>query len=965
MVNTAPFASFELLNDDFIDSLSIRVLTYQHKTTGAIHYHFAADDDHKVFMVALRTLPMDSTGVAHILEHTVLCGSEKYPVRDPFFMMIRRSINSFMNAFTSSDWTAYPFATENDKDFRNLLEVYMDAVFFPNLHELDFAQEGHRFEFETMEDASSPLTYKGVVFNEMKGAMSSPVSTLWQALTTELYPSTTYHYNSGGEPVDIPNLTHEQLVKFHQDHYHPSNSVFMTYGNQNPADLQQNFEELALKRFSKSAPIFVGTETRLTEPKVVEQTYALDEEDTSNKTHIVLSWLLGENQNPLEVLKAHLLSSVLFNNSSSPLLAVLEQTDLGVAPSPLCGLEDSNKEMVFAAGVQGSEPENAQAVEDLILGELARIVKDGVEQELVDAMLHQLELSQREVGGDSYPYGLEIMLSALPAALHQGDPVALLDLEASLAKLQQEIADPKFIPNLIQTWLLDNPHRVRLTLKPDTELSAAKAAAEKQKLAEIQAGLSKEQQQEIIKQAQALEERQAQIDDPNILPKVTKEDVNPAVKQLAAKQKTNNLTGYEVGTNGLVYQQLILDLPELTEQEQAILPLFNATLSQVGSGGRDYLATQALRAAKTGGIAARSSVRADLDDANKFVATYKITGKALNRHQQDLTDLMDEVLNQVDFAETKRIQDLVGQMRASITNRITGSGHTYAMGAATQSFSTAAKWAFERGGLAGINFIKEVDDSLKDEAKLAQLAESLAGIREKIAAAPRQGLLIADEAGYNQAWSSFEKLANTEHAAASKFSLAKAEGAEDQAWITSTSVNFCAQAHQAVMPNHPDAPLLAVLGACLRNGFLHSAIREKGGAYGGGSSYNASAGAFVFFSYRDPRLLETYADFERALNWLNTDAKQEQVDEAILNIISALDKPGSPAGEAIKAFYQDFYGNTPAKRQEYRSRVLAANLADLQRVADKYLTNPAVKAVICPASEKDLLAEQGFVIYQV
>ena len=965
------FETFEFIREDLIDSLSVKVQTFRHKVTGAMHYHLAADDDHKVFMVALRTVPEDSTGVAHILEHTVLCGSERYPVRDPFFMMIRRSINTFMNAFTSSDWTAYPFATENDKDYQNLLQVYMDAVFFPNLDPLDFAQEGHRFEFETMTDASSTLTYKGVVFNEMKGAMSSPVSTLWQVLTSELYPTSTYHYNSGGEPEAIPDLTHAQLVEFHRSHYHPSNAVFMTYGNQDPADLQTDFERLALARFSQPVePIYVETEQRFSAPKVIEQAYALDEEDVSNKTHIVIGWLLGLNKNPMDVLKGHLLASVLLDNSASPLRFVLEQTELATAPSPLCGLEDSNKEMAFVVGVQGSEPEHAQAVEDLIINELQRIVKEGVEQSQVEAMLHQLELSQREVGGDSYPYGLELMLGALPAALHQGDPVALLDVDKVLLELQQEVSHPDFIPNLVQAWLLDNPHRVRLTLKPDTQLSAQREQAEKDKLAAIQQTLTAAEQQAIIDQAVALEQRQAQQDDPTILPKVTKDDVNPEIIQVLPKQTAQQVggkvTAYECGTNGLVYQQLIVDMPDLTESEQALMPLFNSCLTEVGSGGRDYLATQSLQAAVTGGVSARSAVRADLADNTRYHSHFMLTGKALNRHHQDLAMLLQQTLLTVDFSETERLRDLVGQIRSSMEHRITGSGHSLAMSAATQAFSPVAQWNFQRSGLAGIQFIKQLDKSLNDGVALQDFAQQLATIRDKIAQSPKQALLVADETGYQQAWSGITALLDESSGAhTSQLNLPQPQPIKHQAWLTSTQVNFCAQAYPAVMSGHEDAPLLSVLSACLRNGFLHSSIREKGGAYGGGASFDSEAGALVMYSYRDPRLMDTFADFERALDWLMTSATQEQVDEAILNIVSAMDKPGSPAGEAKKAFYQELYGRNHDKRVAYRQAVLKADLAQVRGVAERYLLALPTRAVLTQATQSDLLQQQGFSIHRL
>jgi len=965
--NTHP--AFEFRNAHYIDSLNVTVEHYEHKVTGAAHYHLAADDPQNVFMVALRTVPMDSTGVAHILEHTVLCGSEKYPVRDPFFMMIRRSLNTFMNAFTSSDWTAYPFATENRKDFQNLLQVYMDAVFFPNIDELDFAQEGHRFEFSEMTNSESDLTYKGVVFNEMKGAMSSPVSTLWQTLTEVLYPTSTYHYNSGGEPVDIPDLSYQQLVDFHTLHYHPSNSVFMTYGDIPAVHHQTQFETLALSRFEgKFDQIHVNLETRYTEAKVVEAEYALDEEDTEGKTHIVLAWLLGQNQDPLNVLRGHLLSAVLLDNSASPLRQVLEATDLANAPSPLLGFEESNKEMAFVVGVQGSEPEHAQAVEELIMTELHRIADEGVEQSQVEAMLHQLELGQREVGGDGYPYGLQLILHALAGAMHEGDPIALLDVDSALKSLESEVASVDFIPGLVKTLLLDNPHRVRLTMKPDSGLSAKTEQEELARLATIQAGLDESSKQAIIDMAVALETRQAQEDDPSILPEVTKADIPTDIKQYTANHTHISdmlVTGYECGTNGLTYQQILVDLPELSEQEKQLMPIFNGCITEVGSAGRDFLQTQSLQAAVTGGLSARSSIHSKQGDANGCHSHFVLSSKALNGNQKPMTQLLNETLNEADFSDTQRLNDLISQIRASVDQGVTGSGHSQAMMAATQNMSSAAKWKFERTGFKGIQTIKKMYDSITaGDLSIEVVAEQLQGIQHKVAGSNRQALLISDEQGMasaTQAMASVWDKPKTVYEGRS-FGLSTSKDPVKEAWITSTQVNFCALAYPAVMIEHEDAPKLAVLGACLRNGFLHATVREKGGAYGGGASYNAEAGAFVFYSYRDPRLMETFEDFKRAKEWLmSADATQAKVDEAILNVISSMDKPGSPAGEMKKAFLQTLYGRTHTLRMAYRSGVISTTLGELRDVAEKYLTTEDYSsAVLTNAGTTELLQDNGF-----
>ena len=456
-----------------IPSLNLTVEEYEHPGTGATHLHLSSDSTENVFMVALRTVPEDSTGVAHILEHTALCGSERYPVRDPFFMMLRRSLNTFMNAFTSSDWTAYPFATQNRKDFGNLLDVYLDAVFFSRLDPLDFAQEGHRVEFEN-DDSNQPLVFKGVVFNEMKGAMSSTPSVLWDRLSHELFPSNTYHFNSGGDPERIPDLSYQELRDFYAEHYHPSNAIFLTFGDIAAEAHQCVFESSVLHRFERlGRKIEVGLETPFSAPRQATHPYAVDaEEGTTDKTHLIMGWKLGESADLTVMLEAQLVSSVLMENSASPLMHYLETTDRGSAPSPLCGLEESMREMVFCCGIEGSDAEQAEAFESEVLATIEKVANDGVDAEKVEAILRQIELHQREVSGDGMPYGLNLMLRALGAATHYGDAVAALDLEPVIAKLRERVKASDYIPNLIKQCLLDNPHRVRLVVAPDPALAA-------------------------------------------------------------------------------------------------------------------------------------------------------------------------------------------------------------------------------------------------------------------------------------------------------------------------------------------------------------------------------------------------------------------------------------------------------------------------------------------------------------
>lgn len=935
--------AFVHVRSEHIQSLDIDVHEYRHSVTGTSHVHLAADNPENVFLVGLRTVPTDSTGVAHILEHTVLCGSEKYPVRDPFFMMIRRSLNTFMNAFTSSDWTAYPFATQNEKDFFNLLDVYLDAVFFSRLHELDFAQEGHRVEFEAADDPSSDLVFKGVVFNEMKGAMSAPTSALWQTLSKHLFQNSTYHFNSGGDPEDIPDLSYQQLKDFYDTHYHPSNAIFMTYGNLAPDVLQTRFEDQVLKRFTKlDRSISVDPAKRYHSPIRVQEHYSTRDADTADKTHIVTGWLLGESINLDDRLRANLLSSVLLSNSASPLMKALEQSDLGNSPSPMCGVEDSNREMVFVCGLDGSNPEQTVAGEKLILDTLEAVANNGVPQEEVDAMLHQLEMSQREIKGDGMPFGLQLVLSGLSTAMHRGNTLAAIDLDPALQRLRDDAQNPDFIPNLIRTLLLDNPHRVTLTFAPDTQISERRDIAEKARLAMIKSALNESQAKDIVDRAQALATRQTQEDDPEILPKVTLADV-PAELHIpdstAAVINEAPATLYAQGTNGLVYQHVVLELPEMEQELQQLLPIYTNFVSELGSGGRDYLQTQSLQAAATGGINAYTLQRGAIDNVQSVSGFLVVSGKALLRNTDTLSQLMLDTLSDVRFDEVARIRELIAQVRASREQRITGSGHVLAMLAACSGMSPTARLSHELNGLAGIQSLKSLDDSLDDKQTLRSLAEKFSAIHDILKTAPRQFMVVAEQDNLERCQSSLTTTFGAAPAvqATKSFSPEPVREQARQIWTTSTDVNFSARAYPTVPSSHEDTAALTVLGPFLRNGFLHRAIRETGGAYGGGASNDSDTASFRFFSYRDPRLSETLTDFDASIEWLKeTKHNERELEEAVLSVVSSIDKPGSPAGEARSAFQAELFGRTQEQRRAFRQRILDVGLEDLKRVGNTY-----------------------------
>lgn len=969
----SPHSAFEWQRSEKIASLNVTMEHYIHKATGAAHYHLASENDENVFLVGFRTVPTSSNGVAHILEHTALCGSEKYPVRDPFFMMIRRSLNTFMNAFTSSDWTAYPFASKNKKDFDNLLEVYLDAAFFSRLDPLDFAQEGHRLEFAQLDDPSSELQYKGVVYNEMKGAMSSTNSVLWQTLSKHLFPTQTYHFNSGGEPEDIPDLSYEELVAFYKRHYHPSNAVFMTFGDRPAAEHQARFEELALHRFERLDDLAeIADEKRYHAPIRVEEAFAA-EPDEREQGHIVLGWLLGRSIDSHALFRAELLTAVLLDNSSSPLLAALETSELGSAPSPMCGLEDSNREMSFMAGLEGCKPSDTEAVERLVLSTLETIAAEGVDQEQVLAALHQLELSHREIAGDSYPYGLQLILGGLSSALHRGDPFELMDIDPVLEQLRAEVADPQFIPRLIREQLLNNQHRLTLTLRPDFELAKRKSDAERAKLDTIRGALSAQEEEQILSKSKALQARQSAEDDATLLPKVGIEDVPASLSEPHSKELTLSsgdlLNFYAQGTNGLAYQQVVFDLPALTTELIEILPLYTSCITELGVGTRNYAQTQAWQAQVCGGLNCFSTIKGQVGDIQTLQGTVSFSSKCLVNNHRQVSELIYETLTEVRFDETQRIAELVDQITTRKLSSITGSGHALAMSAASSGFSPSAKMHHQYGGLEGLVRLKALRDKLEDTAQRSKLLEKFRELHAILLSAPRQFLLVAEPEKEEELTaeidSFWDKKAQTPEV--TPFSLPSTRESVKQAWVTSTQVNFCAYAYPTVGSDHPDHATLQVLAGYLRNGFLHSAIREVGGAYGGGASQDPASASFRFFSYRDPRLGETLADFKASITWLLGDAQQEsQLEEAVLGVIASMDKPSSPAGEAKTAFYNRLFGRTLEQRTEFRKRVLATTLEDLKRVATRYFVDqePSL-AVITSAAKAEELEIEGLEINKI
>ena len=953
---------FNLEDQKYIKLLDLNAQIYTESKFNCKHIHLDSKSDEKVFMVAFRTIPEDSTGVAHILEHTALCGSKKYPVRDPFFMMIRRSLNTFMNAFTSSDWTAYPFATQNDKDFNNLLSVYLDSSFFPNLDELDFLQEGHRLEFSESNNLDSDLEIKGVVFNEMKGAMSSISSQLWHGLSRHLYNSTTYKHNSGGDPENIIDLTHDYLVDFHKKHYHPSNATFFTFGNVNPTEIQDFINKNVLENFEPSDEIIgVKNEDRISEPKTITEYYNPMPEDEDNH-HVVLSWLLGESHNPVELLESYLVSNILLDNSASPLRKTLENTKLGKSLSPLTGLEADHKELVFAAGLEGVGSNKQIEVEKLILDCLKDVVSKGISEELVHSSLHQLEIKQREITGSGMPYGLQIMLSCLPACIHNDDPLKVLDLDSSFDVIKENLKEERYIEKLIEEKIINNQHRINYCLAPDINFNSEKEKKIQEKISEKSKNLSANDKKRIIELAKNLKARQEKSDNPEILPKVTKEDI-PKSREYAKSQSfedDNKNFYYKVGTNGITYHSIILPCDPLTQDEFKIASLFTNTLTDVGIGDKSYEDIQKIQSAVTGGISASFTLIPN-ENQSAHSLGLKITSKSLEENENKMQDLMIDTAKNSNFSDKNRIKDMLNFISSDNEKSLIQNGHVLSMSNAAAQINNISSTNDFASGLNFITNTNSLSKNIEKDSNLDQYIEILNSIKNKICPIPSYSFtassLNLDQSQINFSFDNQDNGFNVQN----YFDIQQ----ESIGWITGAQVTYCAEAFPTVDFFHDDAPVLSVLGAVLRNGYLHSAIREKGGAYGSGAMQDSNNRVFKFFSYRDPRCSETFEEFKKSREWSLKNISQEQLDEGILGIISSIDKPLSPFGEAMSDFSMNLDKKDLEARLRIRSLVKNCTLDDLINVSQKYLFNESKRSIIAGENYVDEMKKMNFVIRNI
>lgn len=943
----------------------LRELT--HQPTGAQIIHIANEDPENLFCLSFRTLPYNSNGVAHILEHTVLCGSEKFPVKDPFFAMNRRSLNTFMNALTGEDFTCYPAASQVHQDFYNLLDVYLDAVFHPILNKLSFLQEGHRIEFANHQDPESPLEYKGIVYNEMKGALSSPSARLSEALHTALFPNTNYGFNSGGDPKEIPTLTYDNLRNFHHDYYQPSRCLFYFYGN---IPLEQHLDFIAkhtLDKAKRADPLPpIPLQPRFLQPRSIELSYPISLEESSiDKTFITFGWLTCQILEQEEVLALNILEIILLGNDASPLKMAFLKSGLCTQVSSF--VDDELNEIPFGITLKGCNPENANALESVLKETLNTIVKQGIPIQMIENAMHQLEFYRSEITGNHTPFGLSLFMRSALLKHHGAETEQGLVIHSLFDHIRKyTLKDSHYLTDLIQKYFIDNPHYVRIVMKPDSNLGSKEVEEEKRRLESIKKHLTPKQVESLVSQAAELSEFQKQQEDvdEDVLPKISLKDVPPSAREYPLSQeKIGSLEVFHhaVFTNDVIYADLVLDLPELPEEELFYLRILAVVLSQVGCNGRNYKENLDYIQGNTGGIGAHVSLNIQAQDHNTFKPTIHLKGKALHRKAPKLFPLMHDILMEPDLQDLPRLKEIILKHFTAIDSHISQGALSYAINLSASSLNVASKVANDLYGLNYYWKIKKIVNEFDNQAPY--LMAKLQDLHGRITGLENPHLVIScDHAAYNQFKDhGFYGLKDIE---TRPFTPWKGDFPLDkvpsQGRIIASSVAFIGQVFSTISYIHPDAAALNIAAYLFDNLTLHSRIREQGGAYGGGAVSNPTSGNFYFYSYRDPQVVNTIQAFKDAVKAVeNGEFDETDLEEAKLEMIQALDSPVAPGSRGDLTYGRMKEGKTFAIRQTFRKQLLQLTPADIIKAVQKHIIPQVNKASTVVFAGKDLLEKEN------
>lgn len=956
-------AEYEILDEHRVEDVQSDGFILRHKKSGARIAILSNNDDNKVFYIGFRTPPEDETGVPHIIEHTTLCGSKKFPVKDPFIELAKGSLNTFLNAMTYPDKTVYPVASCNDQDFKNLMDVYLDAVFNPNItkYEEIFKQEGWHYELTGKDDE---LKINGVVYNEMKGAYSSPDEVLSSQIYRSLFPDNTYSKDSGGNPEYIPKLTYEAYLDFYHKYYHPSNSYIYLYGDMDVVERLEWLDKEYLSLYDyKKVNSEINKQPAFDEIKNVEAQYSITMDDSQeNKTYLSYNRVVGDTLDEMLYQAFDVLDYALVSSPGAPVKQAL--IDAGIGDDVYGSYDAGILQPVFSFVAKNANASQADEFESIIENTLKEVVKTGINKEALLAGINSSEFKFREADFGQFPKGLLFGLNCLDSWLFDDmKPFIHLECLGTFAKLRKAV-DTDYFEKLIQEYLLDNTHGSSVTVKPKRGLGNEREEALAKELSDYKASLSDEEIKKLIEDTEHLkkyQEEPSSDEDLRKLPMLTRADMKKNAmpfSNIEDELLDVKVVRHDIESNGIDYISFLFDAGDFAQSELGYLGFFTNALGLVSTEKYSYTDLANATNIYTGGISTGTASHPDIKDRNNFVFKFEVKLKVLEKNLDKALELMQQMLLSSDFTDTKRLGELVAQIKARLQANLSSSGHLVAAMRSMSSFSRYALYQDELKGVAFYRSICRIEKELSESPK--SVSDKLAAIAKKLFARNR---MLISFTGNNEAYGNakpslekviagFNKMSAVGNQAEVHFNTAK------EAFIDASQIQYVAKTGDFICEGYEYTGALRLLRIILSYDYLWINVRVKGGAYGCMNTFLRS-GESYFVSYRDPNLSDTLDVYDRIPEYIKSFSPDERdMTKYIIGTFSALDTPMNPEAKGSRSLSAYLEGITYEQIQKERNEILNAQPEDIRRLAD------LVKAVlkkdsICVIGNENMIKESA------
>lgn len=931
------YHGFKLKTRETIAELDSLGLFFEHEGTGAELLVLENDDDNKVFSITFRTPPANHRGVAHILEHSVLCGSRKYPLKEPFIELIKGSLQTFLNAMTYPDKTMYPVASRNTKDFYNLMDVYLDAVLYPRMTEEIFMQEGWRHELEAPD---KEIIYRGIVYNEMKGVFSSPENLVDRYQSHALFPSTIYGNESGGDPRFIPDLTYDEFREFHRKYYHPSNSRIFLYGDGNTLESLRFIHENYLKDFGRM-PVdsSIGQQKRFRKPRRKEIFYAVSKDESlEKKTFISVGLKLHKSTDQEHCLGFSILNRILLDTDASPLRKALIDSELG---SEIIGggFDDQRLETTFVVGLKGTEGEHEGKIIDLIFSTLRGLAEKGIDQKMVEAAVNTIEFRLREANFGGFPKGIAYNVQSLSSWLYADDPLVPLKYERLMAKIKKKAFDGYF-EKLIERYLLGNNHQVVIVARPKPSLAKSQAAKERKRLREFKKGLAPQEVERLVERTKNFQVLQNMPDSPEALatlPRLGLEDISRRAEVYPLeikKERGPKILFHDLFTNGIVYSNIGFNTQVVPLEKIQYLPLLGKLLLSMDTSKHGYVEMTQLIGIHTGGIRASHFSAASLNDRDNIVSSIFFNGKAVMGKLPELFDLHAELLTGYKFDDPKRLLEIIRGAKADMEDSLIPNGNQYVLSRLQSYHSRLGKYNELTGGISYFKFLENLLGRVeKNPGEVMACFKEVADL-----VFTRENMLVNVTSSARDYSKIDEKISALSSVIPDKpcplATVRLGDVPVNEAFVTAGTIQYVGKGANLYDLGFNYTGQFDVLKSILGTVFLWEKVRMQGGAYGSSSAFDRYSGDFSLVSYRDPNLAETLNVYDEIPDFLkNLDFPPEEMTRFIIGCVGHLDPPLTPDRKGMFAMTEHLLGITPEIKQKRRDELLSTTLQDLNGYA--------------------------------